>query len=274
MATELLQSTEVTGVQQRITILVTLALVRLRRGDPGADELLDEALELALPTSELNRIGRVAAARAEQAWYRGDIDRVAREAAIGLGYVRGHTAPWINGELLWWQSRAQVVGSNGGNIAAPFQLMLAGNWRNAAAAWERIGMPYEEALALSEGPEEALRDALAILDRLGAGPLTAIVRKRLRERGVRGVPRGPNEATRANPAGLTPRELEVLQLLVQGCTNAQLARRLHRSPKTVDHHVSALLSKLGARSRAEAVAVAYSLGIVSAQSHATAHRPS
>src|SRR5258708_5943157 len=75
--------------------------------DPGADELLDEAFDLALPTGELNRIGRVTAARAEQAWYRGDLDRVARETAIGLEHVRGHTAPWIHGELLFWQSRAQ-----------------------------------------------------------------------------------------------------------------------------------------------------------------------
>jgi DNA-binding CsgD family transcriptional regulator len=274
MAAELLQSTGFTGVQQRITILVTLALVRLRRGDPGADELLDEAFELALPTCELNRIGRVTAARAEQAWYHGDIDRVAREATIGLDYVRGHTAPWINGELLLWQSRAQVLDSIPGDIAEPYRLMLAGNWRAAAGAWERIGMPYEQALALAEGPEEALRDALAILDRLGAGPLAAIVRRRLRERGARGVPRGPREATRANPAGLTPRELEVLQLLVQGCTNAQLARRLHRSTKTVDHHVSALLEKLGVHSRTEAVAAAIALGIVDAQRHAMAQRPS
>jgi DNA-binding CsgD family transcriptional regulator len=270
MAAELLEGAEVTGVQQRITILATLALVRIRRGDPGVEELLDEAFELALPTCELNRIGRVTAARAEQAWYRGDIDRVAHEAAIGLDHVNGHTAPWIKGELLWWRSRAQAIHSIPDDIAErcdvaePWRLMLAGNWRDASAAWERIGMPYEQALALAEGPEEALRESLAILDRLGAGPMASIVRRRLRERGVRNVPRGPNETTRANPAGLTGREIEVLQLLVQGCTNAQLARRLHRSTKTVDHHVSAVLDKLGVRSRAQAVAAAFALGIVQA----------
>jgi DNA-binding NarL/FixJ family response regulator len=123
-------------------------------------------------------------------------------------------------------------------------------------------MPYEQALALAEGTEEALRESLAILDRLGAGPLAAIVRRRLRELGARNVPRGPLETTRANPAGLTDREFEVLQLLAQGCTNAQLARRLHRSPKTIDHHVSAVLEKLGVRSRAQAVSAAFSRGIV------------
>jgi hypothetical protein len=119
MATELLHSSEVTGVQQRVTILATLALVRMRRGDPGATELLDQALELALPTSELNRIGRVAAARAEQAWYDGRLHDVARETAIGLAHVRGHTAPWIKGELLFWQSRAQPVGPIAHDVAEP-----------------------------------------------------------------------------------------------------------------------------------------------------------
>jgi DNA-binding CsgD family transcriptional regulator len=270
MAAELLGSSEVTGVQQRVTIMATLALVRLRRGDPGADELLDQAFALAVPTSELNRIGRVAAARAEQAWYAGRLADVARETAIGLAHVRGHTAPWINGELLFWQSRAQPAGRIAGDVAEPYRLVLAGDWQAAACAWERIGMPYEQALALAEGPEEALREALAILDGLGAGPLAAIVRRRLRERGVRSVPRGPNETTRANPSGLTAKELEVLQLLAQGCTSVQLARRLHRSPKTVDHHVSSLLEKLGVHSRTEAVAAAFARGIISAGNHATA----
>jgi len=90
------------------------------------------------------------------------------------------------------------------------------------------------------------------------------VRRRLRELGARNVPRGPIETTRANPAGLTDREFEVLQLLAQGWTNAQLARRLHRSPKTIDHHVSAVLEKLGVHSRAQAVSAAFSRGIVAA----------
>ena len=274
MATELLQGAAIGGVQQRITVLATLGLVRSRRGEPGVDELLDEALELALPTWELNRIGRIAVARAEQAWYRGDMDRVAREASIGLDYVGSHAAPWIKGELLWWSARSRWADSaaeraehydhaDRSHIAEPWRLMLAGDWREASAAWERIGMPYEQALALAEETnEDALRASLAILDRLGAGPLASIVRRRLRERGTRNVPRGPNISTRANPAGLTAREIEVLRFLAQGCTNAQLAQRIHRSSKTVEHHVTAVLEKLGVRSRAQAVAAAYSMGIV------------
>ena len=262
MASELLRSSEFTGVQQRITLLATLATVRLRRGDPGADELLDEALALSLPTHELNRIGRVAAARAEQAWYAGRLEDVAREAAIGLAHVRGHTAPWIHSELLFWQSRAQPIGTIPEGVAEPYRLMLAGDWRSAATTWQGIGMPYEQALALVEGPAEAVLDALVILDRLQAGPLAAMARLRLRKLGVRGVPRGPRAATRSNPAGLTQREVQVLRLLVSGYTNPQLAHKLHLSAKTIDHHVSSILEKLDVHTRTEAVAAAFGLGIV------------
>lgn len=262
MAEELMRSAEAAGVTQRVTVMTTLAVVRIRRGDPGADALLDEALALAAPTAETIPIARVAAARAEQAWYHGRIADVARESAVGLAQVRDHPSPWRNGELLYWQSRVQPAAIIG-EVAEPYRLMLAGDWRTAADAWARIGSPYEQALALAEGPEESLRQALAILDGLGAGPLSAIVRRRMRERGLGGIPRGPNEATRTNPSGLTRKELEVLQLLAQGCSSAQLARRLHRSPKTIDHHVCSVFEKLGVHSRAEAVAVAFARGIVS-----------
>jgi len=263
IATELLQSAELVAVQ-RVPTLVTLALVRARRGEAGAEELLDEALEIALPMGEPERLGRVTAARAEQAWYRGATDRVLHEATTGLQHLGALRFPWIKGELLWWQARKNLEATTD-DIAEPYRLMLAGDWRSAAGKWEKIGMAYEQALALIEGPEEALREALAIADRLGAGPLANIVRRRLRDRGVRGIPRGPNETTRTNPAGLTAKEIEVLKLLAQGCTNAQLARKLHRSPKTIDHHVSAILDKLGVHSRTQAVATAFSLGIISSR---------
>lgn len=262
MADELLHGAGIAGVTQRVTAMATIAVVRVRRGDPGAMELLDEALALALPTSELNRIGRVAAARAELAWYEGRLDDVAAAATIGLEHVGEHIAPWVRGELLFWLSRVQNVSADRGAVAAPYGCMLAGDWQAAARAWADIGMPYEHALSLIDGPEEALRQALAILEKLGAGPLAAIARQRLRELGVRSIPRGPNQGTRANPAGLTMRELEVLRLLARGCTNAQLARRLHRSPRTIEHHVCSLLEKLEVHSRAAAVAAGYERGII------------
>ena len=92
--------------------------------------------------------------------------------------------------------------------------------------------------------------------------MAAMVRRRLRGMGVRGVPRGPHASTRGNPAGLTSREIQILRLLVLGHTNSELAHRLHISAKTIDHHVSAILQKLEVRSRTEAVAAAFGLGIL------------
>lgn len=78
--------------------------------------------------------------------------------------------------------------------------------------------------------------------------------RRLRERGVRDLARRPRASTRADPAGVTAREVEVLRLIAEGLRNADIAERLFVSPKTVDHHVSAVLAKLDARTRAEAAA--------------------
>jgi DNA-binding CsgD family transcriptional regulator len=256
------------AIAQRIPALVVLALVRARRGDPGVDQLLEEAMRLAMPTGELQRIGRVASVAAEVAWYRGDAHGVAAQVAIGLKAAAGRQDRWILGELAFWGRRADpglainTIIPITADIATPYKLMIDGNWQAAAAAWQQIGMPYSQALALAEGPEESLRESLEIIERLGAGPLGAIVRQRLRERGVRGIPRGPRSSTRGNPAGLTSREVQVLTLLVRGHTNTELAQRLHVSARTVDHHVSSILEKLEVRSRTEAVAAAFGLGII------------
>ena len=122
--------------------------------------------------------------------------------------------------------------------------------------------PYERALALWDaGSTDALLAALPLLDELDARAVAALVRGRLRELGVTSVPRGRSPATRANPAGLTDRQLDVLALLVEGLSNADIAARLVISRKTADHHVSAILGKLDVRSRGEAVAAARRLGL-------------
>ncbi|HEY1105271.1 MAG TPA: helix-turn-helix transcriptional regulator, partial [Agromyces sp.] len=111
--------------------------------------------------------------------------------------------------------------------------------------------------ALAESPDPAdLVEALAILDRIGAVPLARKVRADLRERGVRSIPRGPTSLTRGNPDGLTDRQLDVLRLLADGLTNAEIADRLVLSVRTVDSHVAAVLAKLGVASRQEAARIA------------------
>lgn len=146
--------------------------------------------------------------------------------------------------------------------ATPYALQIKEDRRAAAAEWERTGRPYERALALAGGDEAAQRNALEIFEQLGAAPAADILRQKLRAAGVRSLPRGPRPTTKENPAGLTVRQMDVLGLLTDGLSNADIAIQLFISPKTVDHHVSAILAKLDARSRAEAVVHATQSGFL------------
>jgi DNA-binding CsgD family transcriptional regulator len=160
---------------------------------------------------------------------------------------------WSRGELAFWLWRAGAPVAPHPDDPEPYARAIAGDWRGAAAVWAALGFPYEHADALSEADDEAARiEALAAFDRFGAARSAAHLRRRLRAAGVRRIPRGPRPASRAGPAGLTPRETEVLDLIVRGATNAQIAETLVIAPKTVDHHVSAVLGKLGVASRREA----------------------
>ena len=251
-----------TSTSPRIIALVVLALVRARRGEGEVWPLLDEAWALAEPTSELPRMGPVAAGRAEAAWLAGSQDTIAAETQAAYELALDRRSPWLAGELACWRRRAGVRERVPKDVAEPYGLELAGERAAATRAWAGLGCPYEAALTLADADEEEpLRYALEQLNRLDAPPAAAIVARRLRERGVRGLPRGPRPRTRSNPAGLTARELEVLSLLGEGWRNAQIAQHLVVSEKTVDHHVSAVLRKLDARTRGEAAAAAARLGL-------------
>jgi DNA-binding CsgD family transcriptional regulator/tetratricopeptide (TPR) repeat protein len=246
----------------RIVALVVLGLVRARRGEADQWEPLDEAAELAAASGELQWAAPVAAARAEAFWLIGNPGAVAGETEEALARSINGRAPWWAGELACWRRRSGVEEDRPPFVAEPWALQLVGDWRRAAERWSEIGCPYEAALALGEGDEEeSLRDALDVLRRLGARPAASHVTRHLRELGVRGLPRGPRSTTRSNPAGLTTREVEVLDLVAEGLRNAEIADRLFVSTRTVDHHVSAVLRKLGVRSRAEASAEAVRLGL-------------
>ncbi len=245
----------------RIPALAVLGRLQTRRGDPGAAQVLDEAAALAAKTGEAQRLIPVTAARAEAAWIAGTLEALVPDLQKTLALAV--TRPRVASEPVYWLWKAGALSSAPTECEPAYAAQIEGRWADAAELWRDLGCPFERALALSEGDEGARREAFAILESLGATATLAALRERLRAAGVRGVPRGPRATTAANPAGLTKREMDVLLLLAQGLQNAEIARRLVRSEKTVDHHVSTILSKLAARTRTEAATQARRLGLIS-----------
>jgi DNA-binding CsgD family transcriptional regulator len=236
----------------RIMALVALGRVRARRGDPGVRDTLDEALELASQTAALQRLAPVRAARAEAAWFDGDAQTTAAEARAIFDLAVKLRHRWHVGELGYWRFLAGDAVALPQWTARPFALQIAGRWNQAAQLWQEHNCRYEQARALADGDLDAQMEALRIFTELGAGPATRTLTLKIRDAGVRRIPRGPRASTKANPLGLTGRQLTILGCLCEDLSNKQIASRLRLSPKTVDHHVSAILAKLGTASRQEA----------------------
>jgi DNA-binding CsgD family transcriptional regulator/energy-coupling factor transporter ATP-binding protein EcfA2 len=238
----------------RIPALTVLGRIAARRGEESS-AFFDEAETLAAPTGQLMRQGPLAVARAEAAWLSGqDISAI---DTVLSNYDRASQSGdrWLAGELALWLYRGGIDIADSSSLAEPFALEITGHGAEAAAIWNQLGCPLEAARALATTAEEtALRQALSIAERLGARPDSARAAQALRNLGVTAIPRGPRPQTQANPAQLTERELEVLSLLVHGQTNREIAAALYLSPRTVGHHVSAILGKLEISSRADAPA--------------------
>jgi DNA-binding CsgD family transcriptional regulator/tetratricopeptide (TPR) repeat protein len=268
----------------QINALRVLGSIRGRRGEAGAWDLLDQATAFAEATGEPEWIVPVRAARAEMRWLSGDHDSAAQEAQSGYGQGFGLVHPWMLGSVAIWIARLQTPASGGSGLSAdggaapargsalrasdaaalpvPYALELAGDLTGAAAAWDKIGRSYDAALVrLGSTDETDLRQALSVFDDLGASAAAAAARRRMKSLGISAIPRGPRAATKATPAGLTPREQEVLALLTEGLPDREISRRLFISERTVHHHVSAVLAKIGVSSRTAAVREAARMGI-------------
>jgi DNA-binding CsgD family transcriptional regulator len=260
VATQKLSSPGISPVNQ-LNHLCTLGIIRGRRGEDGAWELLDRALEYAEGVGEPAWIAPVRAARAELRWLEGKPDLGAAEAQAGYDRVGGHVDPWTSASLAIWLLRLGVR-SGLPSLPEPYALEAVGDHGGAATAWQRISRPYDVALARAWSSSEAgLRDSLAGFEELSASAAAAAVRRRMKELGVKAIPRGPRAVTRAAPAGLTAREQEVLALLADGLADREISQRLVISERTVHHHVSAVLSKIGVSSRTAAAREAAKLGI-------------
>jgi DNA-binding CsgD family transcriptional regulator len=225
--------------------------VRVRRGDDSGLALVQQAHDIAGPLLDIQRLGPVTSALAELQWLgkadaSSDILDAAELARVG-GHVRHHAELSV---------RCRRLGVDGPDPPkkgpAPLLAELRGDWQAAASAWEEMGLPYYRALTLafSDDPD-AMREAVVEATRLGASTTADQIRARQRELG-HGVSRGPGRATLANPGGLTTRQVEVVKLLAVGLTNREIADRLFDSPKTVDHHVSAILTSLRVETRRSA----------------------
>jgi DNA-binding CsgD family transcriptional regulator len=259
LCTELMRDGRLSRVT-RVQLFAITALVAVRRceGDPWP--ALDEAASIASRAGDLQFVGLVAAARAEACWFSGRAADIAAEVAPARAAALEADDRAFIGQLSYWMWKAGSLTTAIDHAGGPYALQISGDARAAHKAWIERGYPYEAALALAESDDEPdLRAAIAALASLGAKAAVAEVTQRLRARGANAIPRGPRVPTRRNPAGLTAREMDILGLLSDGLRNPEIARRLFLSPKTVDHHVSAILAKLDVRSRSDAVARAREL---------------
>jgi DNA-binding CsgD family transcriptional regulator/tetratricopeptide (TPR) repeat protein len=257
----------------RLCSLIRLGVIGARRGEPQAWRYLDEAATIADEAAEPQNQVPARLARAEAHWLEGDLVAARREAELARDAAGLTPSAWLRGAAAAWLRRlgppcpleGEVLE---GEVAEPYRLLLEDDPVGAAAVWMRLGCPYDAAMALADASGEAPlreaplreaaqtyhppRDALVILAARPPPPAARIIRQRLRTLGARSIPAGPHTATRQRPFGLTRRECEVLDLICAEHTNAEIAAKLFISAKTVDHHVSAILAKLGVPSRAAA----------------------
>jgi DNA-binding CsgD family transcriptional regulator len=240
-----------------------LAELAIRRGDADAAERLAELTATAERTGEVQRVAPVLELTTERALTGGARMPAERYRRV-VAEMReaGHFSGWAAMRIAAWAAVAGVAVEAASPVATPMQPMAQGDWRAAADAFAAAGWVYDRALMLSLlDDEESLAESIEIARALGAAPLEQRVALRMRRHGLR-VPLGPRETTRANPAGLTARQLEVLALLVEGLTNAEIAERLFVSQRTAEHHVAAVLTKLGVTTRRDAARQAAELGLI------------
>ena len=243
----------------RLQPLCYQAKVMARRGQDGFWPYLDEAMHLALGLDEAEWVSFVGVARIEAYWLEGrldaaraELDRVRAASAGVLVLSRGWIALWMR----------RLTGIAEPIDLEPFASQVAGDGVDAAELWDRLGYRYEAALALLDTKDEPLlRESLTRLVDLGAEAAARLVRQTMRDLGMRSIPAGARPATKAHPRGLTAREQQILDLLSQEQSNEEISASLFISVRTVEHHVSAILGKLGATTRKGAAEEARKLGL-------------
>jgi ATP/maltotriose-dependent transcriptional regulator MalT len=242
-----------------------LGIIESRKGHPQAKDNLEQAWSMLATSRQLQNMVQFAASLTEHMWITGEVDtdRTAYFGKLLDDVIRlGNT--WDTGELALWLWKLDELAEAPEGIAEPYRLVMAGEPIAAAGIWEKLGYPYERAIALSHGDTTSQLEALDILDTLGATAVADNLRQALRDQRV-SVPRR-SRVNRSPGVGLTVRQSEVLSLLAEGLSNVDIADQLFLSPRTVEHHVAAVMSKLDASSRDEAVDRAAEKGLLTAVS--------
>ncbi|HVR80468.1 MAG TPA: LuxR C-terminal-related transcriptional regulator, partial [Acidimicrobiia bacterium] len=241
------------GQNMAIYPQTTVGIAQLRRGVPTALETMRTTVALAQMSPRSNEAVHVELAQAH--WLD---DRVPFDPKQAVWDSRppAFDEPDLDFLIFWLWLLGIDAPDLEHRLTKPERLLMDGDWRGSAEGFAALNMPFEQAVALSRGDTAGQLEALCILDEIGAASLARRIRRSLRNQGVAGVPAGPRRSTRLHPAGLTDRQAEMLALLADGLTNAEAADRLFISTRTAEHHVAAVISKLGVRSREEAVEVA------------------
>ena len=247
----------------RLCAATVIGRILARRGDGDPWVYLDEAVSSAETSGRPDLVGLTRAARAEAHWLAGDIDAAMHDIAVGSVHIdRAHE--WIQGQVATWQRRlGATIAPFPSRLSEPHARSARGDFDGAAELWDAVGNRFEGALALLDGGSElGMREALRRFDTLGAAAAARVTRRRMRQLGLRAIPSGAQPSTRSDAAGMTRREREVLALVAAGHSNASISEELVISHRTVEHHVSAILAKLGVASRTLAAAEARSRGLI------------
>jgi DNA-binding CsgD family transcriptional regulator len=243
---------------------MVLATLLIRQGRPEAKAMSDRNWARAEVVGEIQVLVPAATARAEYMWLtdEDDPEKVKRFREVLDEATMKALDVWRSGLLAFWLWKLGELSESPGGIAEPYRQVMQGEAEEAAATFQTKGIPYERALALMHGDDAAQLEALEIFETWGAIPAAAKLRQSMREEGLV-VPRGKARKTREHAAGLTERQAEVLQLLGEGLSDMEIADRLFVSPRTIQHHVSAVIAKLNATTRQEAVTRAHTEGLLS-----------
>jgi len=261
IAKNLLQNEVLPGTI-KAACLNLLTTIKIRRGEPDVLFLLDEAKALAFKTREHQRVIPMMIALLEYEWLTGKKIITDEELKICIELTQKVDNIFLNSEIHFWLQKTGKKVPGLQELSEPYKYLMEGKINKAADFWQKKGCPFENAFALFEGNETDKKNALLLFQQLGANAVSEKIKMEMRAGGIKKIPRGLRKSTQANPAQLTNRELDVLQLLQQGNQNKEIAGALFISPKTADHHISSILFKLDVNSRSKAVTEAVRLGIL------------